>query len=382
MKAFMQEAIALALKGEGFTHPNPLVGAVIVKDDKIIASGYHRRYGDLHAERDALRDAAQRGVDVRGASMFVTLEPCCHQGKQPPCTEALIQSGISRVYIGSRDPNPLVNGKGVQLLRDAGIEVVQDFMREECDAINPVFFHYVKTRMPYVIVKYAMTADGLTATRTGKSKWISGEKSREYVHRVRAGVSGVMTGINTVLADNPMLNVRLNDNKEHHQPVRIIIDKNVQLPLDSQIVQSVSRIPVMDFCGDNLDEEALKRKMKLADAGVLIFQSPVTEDGHLDLEAVLKTAGENNIDSILVESGGALNSALLFSAGKTLVNELHVFVAPKIFGSSGKDGSTTFNPVRGFGADEVSDAIVLSEPQAEFFDGDVLLKYRIERRPM
>ena len=372
----MRHAVEIARKAEGFTHPNPLVGAVIVKDGKILAEGFHRKYGSLHAERDALRDAEERGIDVREAEMFVTLEPCCHFGKQPPCTQAIIESGIKKVYIGSRDPNPLVNGKGVQILREAGIEVVQDFLREECDAINPVFFHYIKTKMPYVILKYAVTADGMTATSAGKSRWITGESARAYVHKMRSECAAIMTGIKTVLADNPMLNVRLNDGLIHHQPLRIILDKNAELPLESALVKTAREIPVIDVCSDELNDAALQRKTELEKAGVKFLECACNKDGHFDMHGVMKELAAQNIDSILVESGGGLNASLLFENTAPLVNEVNVFIAPKIFGNN---GTSIFSPVRGLGISEVSDCVKLTKPEVQFFDDDILLKYKIIR---
>ena len=175
---YMRRAIRLARKGEGWTNPNPLVGAVIVKNGEIIGEGFHHKYGEMHAEREALKNCMERGHNPAGATIYVTLEPCCHFGKQPPCSQAVAESGISRVVVGSRDPNPLVHGKGNEYLRRHGIEVAEDFLKEECDALNAIFFHYITTGKPYVAIKYAMTLDGKIATATGESKWISGEKSR------------------------------------------------------------------------------------------------------------------------------------------------------------------------------------------------------------
>ena len=197
---YMLRAIQLAKKGEGWTNPNPMVGAVIVKDGKIIGEGYHKKYGELHAERNAIASLTE---SAEGAVIYVTLEPCCHHGKTPPCTEAIIEQKIRKVVIGSRDPNPKVAGKGVQMLREAGVTVVEDFMREECDQLNPVFFHYITTKTPYVVMKYAMTLDGKIATKTGASKWITGESARKEVQHMRHQYMGIMAGIGTVLADAP-----------------------------------------------------------------------------------------------------------------------------------------------------------------------------------
>ena len=373
----MSRAIELAGFGRGFTNPNPLVGAVIARGGKIIAEGYHHKYGDLHAERDALKNARENGVDVKGAEIFVTLEPCCHFGKQPPCTQAIIDSGIKKVVIGSRDPNPLVDGKGVKILEDAGIEVVQDFMREECDSLNPVFFHYIKSKIPYVIVKYAMTADGETATSAGSSKWITGELARKNVHRTRAEVAAVMAGIGTAKADDPMLNVRLSekssDGRDFKQPVRVIVDADAELGEESQLAKTAEKIPVFDFCRKNLDEDARKRRSSLEKIGVKFFEAE-EKNHHLDLEDILKTLGKNEIDSVLVESGGGLNAGLFFSDGKNLVDEVQVYIAPKIFGN---DGKKIFSPVRGGGISEISDCVRLSKPEIQVFGDDILLKYKV-----
>ena len=196
---FMHAALLLARRGMGFTSPNPMVGAVIVKKGEIIGSGYHKRYGDLHAERCAFADCEAKGIDCKGADMYVTLEPCCHHGKQPPCTDAVIAHGIKRVFIGSSDPNPLVAGKGTQILRDNGIEVTEGILKEECDALNEIFFHYITTGLPFVTMKYAMTLDGKIACYTGESKWITGEAARAHVQHERLHHSAVMVGVGTVL---------------------------------------------------------------------------------------------------------------------------------------------------------------------------------------
>ena len=226
----MQRAIELAGRGEGFTNPNPLVGAVIVKEGRIIGEGYHEKYGGLHAERNAIASLTE---SPEGAAIYVTLEPCCHYGKTPPCTEAILESGIREVVIGSRDINPKVAGKGVKILREAGLVVVEDFMREECDRLNDIFFHYIKSKLPYVVSKFAMSADGKIATTTRKSQWISNETSRNLVQKMRARYMGIMVGIGTVLADNPMLNVRIEGARS---PVRIICDSKLQIPLNFPLI--------------------------------------------------------------------------------------------------------------------------------------------------
>ena len=226
----MKHAVELAKKGEGFTNPNPLVGAVIVKDGKIIGEGYHKCYGQLHAERDALKNATE---STEGADIYVTLEPCSHHGKQPPCCEALVEAGIKTVYVGSDDPNPLVSGNGYKYLEDNGVKVIRGILKDECDKLNEIFFHYITNKRPYVIMKAAMSIDGRTASYTGDSKWISNELSRENVHRTRKRVAAIMVGINTVINDNPILNCRC-ENPSH--PIRIVCDSNLRIPLDCQLV--------------------------------------------------------------------------------------------------------------------------------------------------
>ena len=234
---YMRRAIELAKLGAGKVNPNPLVGAVIVKNGQIISEGYHMVYGDLHAERNAFKNL-KNPDDAKDAEMYVTLEPCCHHGKQPPCTEAIIEHGISRVYVGSNDSNELVAGKGIQILRDAGIEVVTEFLKDECDAINPVFFHYITTRTPFVLMKYAMTLDGKIATRTGHSQWISGEESRARVQQTRNALKGIMVGIGTILNDDPRLTCRMDGGRN---PIRIICDSKLRIPLSSNVVSTQKR---------------------------------------------------------------------------------------------------------------------------------------------
>ncbi|MBQ3399893.1 MAG: bifunctional diaminohydroxyphosphoribosylaminopyrimidine deaminase/5-amino-6-(5-phosphoribosylamino)uracil reductase RibD, partial [Lachnospiraceae bacterium] len=239
---YMRRAVELAKKGAGRTNPNPMVGAVIVKDGEVIGEGYHERCGELHAERNALKNCRERGNDPAGATIYVTLEPCCHYGKTPPCTEALIEANVARVVIGSFDPNPKVAGKGTQMLRDAGMEIRENVLRDECDAINYVFLHYITTGTPYVIMKYAMTADGKICTATGKSRWVTGEEARARTHRDRDRYAAIMVGIGTVLADDPLLTCRVEGGRN---PVRVICDTNLRMPLNAQIVRTAKDVPTI-----------------------------------------------------------------------------------------------------------------------------------------
>lgn len=359
---FMRAAIELAKKGEGWTNPNPLVGAVIVKENQIIGQGWHHKYGDLHAERDALRDCRERGNDPSGAQIFVTLEPCCHTGKQPPCVEAIVQAGIKKVVVGSRDPNPLVSGKGAAFLRERGVEVEEDFLRSECDALNFIFFHYITSKTPYVALKYAMTADGKIATAAGKSKWISCQESRDFVHQLRNKYSCIMAGIGTVLADDPLLTCRIPGGRN---PTRIICDSSLRLPLDSQLVQSATEVPTIVACADSA---GIDKEKALAQKSVQVIRCGTKR---VDLSILMQKLGAQNLDSILVEGGGALNFSLL-QAG--LVQRVYSFVAPKIFG-----GAAAPSPVAGSGVLEVADAFSLEQTDARKIGSDVLIEYEVKQ---
>ena len=363
---YMQRAIELARRGEGWVNPNPLVGAVIVKDGRVIAEGWHHKYGELHAERDALRGLKD---PAEVATIYVTLEPCCHYGKQPPCTLAIMEHGISRVVIGSRDPNPLVAGKGVRMLREHGITVVEDFMREECDALNPVFFHYITTGRPYVKMKYAMTADGKIATKTGASKWITSEEARELVHDWRNACRGIMAGIGTVLADDPLLNCRRPGGRD---PVRIICDSRLRIPEDSQICRTAQKYETIVACAlsedaDRRPEEMRAKAERLRQQGVEVWSVPA-QDGSVDLKELVKRLGKRGIDSILLEGGGTLNESAL-RAG--IVQEVNAFVAPKIFGGKAR------SPVEGTGVEVPQEALQMEMKQVRQVGKDLLITYRI-----
>lgn len=355
---FMQRAIELARGGVGKVNPNPLVGAVIVKDGRIIGEGYHREYGALHAERDAISHLVENAA---GAEMYVTLEPCCHHGKQPPCVDAIIEQGISKVYVGSDDPNELVAGKGIERLRNAGIQVVTHVQKEECDGLNPVFFHYITTKTPYVVMKYAMTMDGKIATRTGDSRWITGECAREHTHRVRNWLSGIMVGIGTVLADNPLLNCRMPGG---NSPVRIVLDSHLRIPLDSQIVQTAGEYKTI--VATRKDDGKPDIESKLQKAGVEVLHVPEKE-GHIDLRALMGMLGEQQLDSILLEGGGTVNASAL-KAG--IVNRVQVYVGGQIFG-----GVHAPSPVGGQGIAAVANSYKFGVPKVTSLGEDVLLEY-------
>lgn len=352
---YMSLALKLALKGTGRVNPNPLVGAVIVKNGEIIGKGWHEKYGKPHAERNALASCA---ASPKGACLYVTLEPCCHHGKTPPCTQAIIESGISRVVIGSSDPNPLVAGKGVKILRENGIDVAENILKEECDSINRVFFHYIKNKTPYVIMKYAMTSDGKIATHTGKSKWITGEAARERVHRDRNRYSAIMVGVNTVINDDPMLNCRIENGRN---PVRIICDTSLRTPIESKIVSSAKEIPtIIATCCNNG-----KKREQYINKGCKIINVQKHKE-RLDLHQLMSELGKEGIDSIMLEGGSALNWSALESG---IVNKIQVYISPKIFG-----GETAKSPVGGKGVDNPSDAFMLANSRIIKTGDDFLIE--------
>ncbi|MCK9168834.1 MAG: bifunctional diaminohydroxyphosphoribosylaminopyrimidine deaminase/5-amino-6-(5-phosphoribosylamino)uracil reductase RibD [Treponema sp.] len=363
----MHRAVTLARKGEGFVNPNPLVGAVLVKNGVIISEGWHRRYGGLHAEAEALRSAPSGAC--KGADLYVTLEPCCHQGKQPPCTDAIIRAGIKRVFIGSPDPNPLVNGCGIAKLKKAGIIVVSDVLRSECDALNPVFFHYITTKTPYVIMKYAMTADGLTACSTGDSRWVSGPESRNFVQKERSTCMAVLVGVQTVIEDDPLLTCRIPGEKR--QPVRIVCDTHLRIPVTCRLVQTAKEYPLCIACSLTDEENCISEKVTVLEkAGVSLIRIP-ERNGSTALFPLMEELGRMGIDSVLLEGGGKLNCSAL-EAG--IVQKIQVFISPEIFGS----GGSAHTAVTGGHIQHPSQAVFMNKPAVSFFGSDVLLEYDMQ----
>ena len=355
---YMQRAIELAKRGEGFVSPNPLVGAVIVKDGKIIGEGWHERCGELHAVRNALKSCKE---PTQGSTIYVTLEPCCHYGRTPPCTKAIIEAKISRVVIGSRDPNPLVSGKGAEILRKAGIEVIEDFMRDECDKLNPIFFRYITTKLPYVSLKYAMTADGKIATYSGKSKWITNEFSRNDVHRLRKKHRAIMVGIGTVLADNPMLNCRIENGRN---PIRIVCDSKLRIPLDCNICKTANEISTLVVSAiENSEKQSELEKM-----GVKTLILP-DKNGKVDLKKLMQYLGEKSIDSVLIEGGGTLAYSALQAK---IVNHIYSYIAPKIFG-----GENAKTPVESVGVEAPDDCFKLKRTNIREMGSDILIEYDV-----
>lgn len=356
---YMKLALSLAEKGRGFVGPNPMVGAVIVKDGNIIGQGYHQKFGGAHAERNALASCALSPV---GATMYVTLEPCCHWGKTPPCTDAILDSGIARVVVGAGDPNPLVAGKGAGLLRNHGVDVVEGVLGRECGQLNEVFFHFIRTGTPFVVLKYAMTADGKIATRTGASQWITGEAARRRVHEDRLRYSAVMTGVGTVLADDPLLTCRIPGGRN---PVRVVCDTRLRTPLSSRLVRTAREVPtVIAACRD-----APVLTGPYLEAGCTVLTVP-EKDGHADLAVLMKLLGQRQIDSVLLEGGAELNFSALASG---IVNRVHSYIAPKLFG-----GVTAKTPVGGEGVDAPDRAFRLGKPRITQIEEDILLEWEVE----
>lgn len=333
-KFYMEKALELARRGEGSTGANPLVGAVVVKDDQIVGSGYHQYYGGPHAEVYALKEAGDRAA---GADLYVNLEPCCHEGKTGPCSMKVIQSGIDRLVIGMIDPHSRVAGKGIEAIKKAGIEVKTGVLEQECRRLNEIFLKYISTDLPFVMLKAAQTLDGYLAAKTGDSKWITNKTARQYGHKLRHRAAAVMVGSGTVLEDNPSLTTRL-EGKQGTDALRIILDSKLRTPVDSNLIDHQSPEKTLIVCGHDLDDKQKeKKKSLLAEKKVDIIQIKLTEDGKVPLKKLLKKLHDMEIASVLIEGGGHLNYSFL-SAG--LVDKVYIFTAPRIYG--GNDGVATF----------------------------------------
>lgn len=352
---YMRLALELAEKGCGWTSPNPMVGAVIVKNGEIIGQGCHLRYGEAHAERNALASCTQPPA---GATMYVTLEPCCHYGKQPPCTDAILEAGIARVVIGSSDPNPLVSGKGTAALMAHGVAVTEHVLEKECRKLNEVFFHYITAGSPFVAMKYAMTLDGKIAACTGASRWITGEEARAHAHALRHRYRAIMAGVQTVLDDDPMLTCRIEGGRN---PIRIICDTALRTPLVSKIVQTAQEAPVIlaTCCTDQQKCEPYR------ELGCRLLAVP-EKQGHVDLKALMAQLGAEGIDSILLEGGAELNWSAV-SAG--IVNKVYAYIAPSILGGAGAK-----TPVGGKGADDPGHAFGICSSTVRRIGRDFLIE--------
>lgn len=355
---YMKRALLLAEKGSGTTSPNPLVGAVIVKEGRIIGEGWHQRAGEPHAEVNAINNAAE---SVEGSTIYVNLEPCSHYGRTPPCASLLAERKLKRVVIAVEDPNPLVAGKGIKLLRDSGIKVDVGLHKLEALKLNDIFIKYITRKSPFVLLKAAMTLDGKTATRTGDSKWISGEESRSYVHCLRNRYSAILAGVNTVIKDDPELTTRL-EGIQGRNPLRIIIDSRGSMPVDARVLKQADDRRTIVCTTSDMPED--KRKLLEAQGAEVITMDK--RNGRVDLMQLLKELGNRGIDSLLVEGGGTAAASFLEAE---LVDKVAFFIAPVIIG-----GRTASTPVMGEGVERISDGRRLKYKDIKIFGEDILVE--------
>lgn len=324
---YMSIALKLAKRAEGMTSPNPLVGAVVVKKGEIIGKGYHRKAGLPHAEIEAFKDADKKGFKIKGSTLYVSLEPCCHKDKKtPPCVDAIIERGVTKVVVGALDPNPKVSGKGVKALREKGINTITGVLENKSRDINESFNKYITTGKPFVTMKLAATLDGKIASRTGDSKWIGSEKQREYAHRLRNRADAVMVGIGTVLADNPRLNARLGK-KTVRQPVPVVLDPGLRTPPESTMLTLHESVFIAT--GKYCDK---RKREKLESAGAKILEISTDKQGVLNLNELLQVLGGYEITSLLIE-GGSKTAAYALRSG--IVDKVVFFYAPKLIGADG-----------------------------------------------
>lgn len=358
---YMRLAMQLAGNAIGRTSPNPLVGAVIVKDNRVVGCGWHRKAGTPHAEVHALNQA---GELAQGADVYVTLEPCAHYGKTPPCAKALVEAKVKNVYGGLLDVNPKVAGKGFKILEDAGIHVEYGFLQDELRKQNEVFFKWIEHKKPFIVLKAAMTLDGKIATATGQSKWITNETSRAYGYKLRDIYDGIMVGINTVIEDNPMLTARVDGGKN---PIRIVVDSSLKIDINANVVQDKSAKTIVATT-DKADKDKIL-KLQAQDIDVIVVDKD--ENDKVDIEKLLDILGQQNICSILVEGGATLSGSFV---AKKLVDKVYFFIAPKIIG--GKEAKT---PVAGTGILNLQEALALKDIQIEKLEEDILIIGRVDK---
>ncbi|ADL08431.1 bifunctional diaminohydroxyphosphoribosylaminopyrimidine deaminase/5-amino-6-(5-phosphoribosylamino)uracil reductase RibD [Thermosediminibacter oceani] len=352
---FMRRALDLAKKGRGTTSPNPMVGAVVVKDGEIVGEGYHRKAGEPHAEVEALAQAAER---ARGAELYVNLEPCCHYGRTPPCADTIIRAGVKRVVAAMADPNPLVAGKGIKRLKEAGIEVVVGVLEEEAKKLNEVFIKYIITGKPFVVAKIAQSFDGKIAMASGESRWITGEPARVKAHELRSWYDAIMVGVGTVMADDPLLTCRLPEKRKN--PVRIVVDSGARMPPDARMLRCEGGRVILATT-ERADSE---RVSALKERGVEVIKVPPAE-GRVDLSRLMEILGGMGITSVLVEGGSTLTSSLIKG---NLVDKLLVFVAPVVIGGEGIDSVGKLH------VDRLSQAPRFKFHSIDAIGGDLLLE--------
>ena len=354
---YMRIALEEAEKGRGYTNPNPMVGAVIVKDGKIISKGYHHKCGQGHAEVEAFR--AAEGKDVTGATVYVTLEPCSHYGKTPPCADLIVSKKVSRVVVAALDPNPLVAGRGIAKIKAAGIEVETGVLTEESIQLNEIFMNYIVDKSPFVLYKSAMSLDGKIATVSGESQWISCMESREEVQQLRHQYMAIMVGAQTAILDDPMLTCRIPGGRN---PVRVVVDSRLRTPMDRKLITTAGEVETVFACTKAADRNRISA---FEDKGVRVIITPDDGAGRVDLKVLKRQLGREGIDSILLEGGGTLADAA-FKAG--VIDKVQIYAAPKIIG-----GSKALTPVSGSGVMHLSEAAILSDLSARKVGTDICI---------
>ncbi|MCU0587211.1 MAG: bifunctional diaminohydroxyphosphoribosylaminopyrimidine deaminase/5-amino-6-(5-phosphoribosylamino)uracil reductase RibD [Syntrophobacteraceae bacterium] len=357
----MKKALALAARGRGWTSPNPMVGAVVVRQGEVVGEGYHRRVGEAHAEVNALLAAGER---ARGADLYVTLEPCNHHGRTPPCSRAVLESGIMRVVVGMKDPNPQVRGGGSEFLRSHGAQVMEGVLEEACRRLNQPFIKHAIVGRPYVVLKAAATLDGRMATRSGDSRWVSNEQSRRFVHRLRCDLDAILVGSGTARADDPRLTARPTGKRRCRQPVRIVLDSQLNLPLESELVRSIGKAPLWLACGETAPGE---REEALVRAGATVIRLPGDRRG-LDLGALMDELGKRQIGSLLVEGGGRTLGSFIDGG---LADAFYFFYAPRILAD---DAAVPM--AAGVTVDRMAGATPVYDVQLKRFQGDILIHGR------
>ena len=360
---WMSRALELAGRARGRTSPNPMVGAVLVKASQVVGEGFHAYAGSDHAEAAALREA---GPNAAGATLYVTLEPCCHYGRTPPCVEQIVQAGIRRVVAACEDPNPAVSGKGFAALRGAGLPVEIGVLAEEAERLNEAFFTYVRTGRPFVTLKVAASLDGKIATRTGESRWITGESARRRVHRLRNEVDAVLVGIGTVLRDNPLLTTRLGI-VDQRDPIRVIVDNLARLPLRAKVVNRASTAPTLLAVSQMAPRTKLEAIEREGVQVVVVESSP----RRVSLERLMEALGKRGVLSVMIEGGAEINASALREG---IVDKVLVFLAPILIG-----GKSTSTAVGGDGIESLSQALRLRDVQIERFEDDILIEGYLNR---
>lgn len=360
---FMSRAIELAKNGIGATKTNPLVGCVIVRNEKIIGEGYHKVFGSCHAEVNAINDAKTKGENLDGATLYVNLEPCSHYGKTPPCADRIIEEKIKRVVIGNCDPFEKVSGRGIERLRNAGIEVEVGVLKDECEKLNERYFTYIKNNRPFVVLKAGMTIDGKIATKTYESQWITSEESRKFSHELRGMCDAIMVGINTVLKDDPTLNVRAG--RYPHSPARIIVDSKLRISPSAKVLSKDLENIAIIATTENCDREKFEILSKMENVNVIIVAE---KNKMVDLRDLMEKLKTFNISSILLEGGGSLNASML---REKLVDKFYFFIAPKIIGSDG------ISAIGSMGIEKLDEAIGIKDVEVTKIATDILIKGRV-----